>query len=44
VIDDADAALASDIEALDMRCVVAPTVMSDATRAANLAKVVLSAV
>jgi LPPG:FO 2-phospho-L-lactate transferase len=44
VIDEADAALASGIEALDMRCVVAPTVMSDATRAANLAKVVLSAV
>jgi LPPG:FO 2-phospho-L-lactate transferase len=43
VIDEADHGLASDIEALGMRCVVAPTVMSDATASANLAKAVLGA-
>jgi len=43
VIDEADVALVSDIEALGVRCVVAPTVMSDGARAAGLAKVVLSA-
>jgi LPPG:FO 2-phospho-L-lactate transferase len=44
VIDEADAELVGDIEALGMRCVVAPTVMSDGHRAADLAKAVLSAV
>ena len=41
VIDEADEALAPDVEALGMRCVVTPTVMSDAARAASLAKAVL---
>lgn len=41
VIDEADESLAPDVEALGMRCVVAPTVMSDATASAALAKVVL---
>jgi LPPG:FO 2-phospho-L-lactate transferase len=43
VIDVADEALGPDIEALGMRCVVAPSVMSDAGRAASLAKAVLGA-
>jgi len=41
VIDEADAALARDVEAEGVRCVVAPTVMSDVGRAAALADVVL---
>lgn len=43
VIDEADAALGSDIEALGMRCVITPAVMSDAVRATNLAKAVVNA-
>lgn len=43
VIDEADEHLAGDIEALGMRCVVAPTVMSDPARAGGLAKVVCGA-
>jgi LPPG:FO 2-phospho-L-lactate transferase len=43
VIDEADAALASQVEEAGMRCVVAPTVMSDPKRAAALAQVVLDA-
>jgi len=41
VIDEADAALAADVEAVGVRCVVAPTIMGDVTRAAALAEVVL---
>ena len=41
VIDEADAARAADVEATGVRCVVAPTIMSDVTRAAALAEVVL---
>jgi LPPG:FO 2-phospho-L-lactate transferase len=41
IVDEADAALAHDIEALGVRCVVTDTVMSDPARAASLAKVVL---
>jgi len=41
VIDEADAALASAVEAEGVRCVVAPTVMGDVARAAALAEVVL---
>ncbi len=41
VIDEADAALASRVEAEGVRCVVAPTVMSTPERAAALARVVL---
>lgn len=44
VIDEADGALAPDIEALGVRCVVAPAVMSDALGATNLAKAVVNAV
>jgi LPPG:FO 2-phospho-L-lactate transferase len=43
VIDDTDEALASGIEALGMRCVVTPAVMSDPVRATNLAKAVVNA-
>jgi len=43
VIDEADEGLAPGVEALGMRCVVAPTVMSDAARTASLAKVVIDA-
>ncbi|MGH8997417.1 MAG: 2-phospho-L-lactate transferase, partial [Acidimicrobiales bacterium] len=41
VIDEADRDLSRRVEALGVRCVVAPTVMSDASRADALAKVVL---
>ncbi len=44
VVDDADAALASAVEAEGIRCVVAPTIMSDVARSAALARVVLDAV
>jgi LPPG:FO 2-phospho-L-lactate transferase len=44
VIDEADAASEADVEALGIRCVVAPTVMSDADDAAALSTVVLGAV
>jgi LPPG:FO 2-phospho-L-lactate transferase len=43
VVDDADAGLAPRIEALGMRCVVAPTVMSGLEESANLARTVLAA-
>jgi LPPG:FO 2-phospho-L-lactate transferase len=43
VIDEQDAALAPAVEAEGVRCVVAPTIMSDVTRAAALARVVLDA-
>jgi LPPG:FO 2-phospho-L-lactate transferase len=43
VIDEADAALAPDVEALGVRCVIAPTVMRDAAAAAALGVVVLGA-
>jgi LPPG:FO 2-phospho-L-lactate transferase len=41
VIDDADAALAGQVEATGLRCVVAPTVMTNVERSAGLARVVL---
>ena len=43
VVDGADAALAPEVEAAGMRCVVTDTVMSDVDRAAALADVVLGA-
>ncbi len=43
VIDEADGGLVPAIEALGVRCVVAPTLMTDRARAAALAKVVLDA-
>jgi LPPG:FO 2-phospho-L-lactate transferase len=43
VIDEADGDLMADIEALGVRCVVTPTVMSDSSRAADLAKALLNA-
>jgi len=43
VIDEADAALAPSVEAEGVRCVVAPTIMSDVWRSAALAQVVLDA-
>ena len=42
VVDEADAALARDVEAAGMRCVVAPTVMRTADDAAALARTVLT--
>jgi LPPG:FO 2-phospho-L-lactate transferase len=42
VVDEADAPLASAVEATGMRCVVAPTVMRNAEDAAALARVVLA--
>ena len=44
VIDEADESLAGAIEVLGVRCVVAPTVMTDTVRAADLAKAVLRAI
>ena len=43
VIDEADADLAPAVEAEGVRCVVAPTIMSDVARSAALARVVLDA-
>jgi LPPG:FO 2-phospho-L-lactate transferase len=43
VVDEADSALAADVEAEGMRCLVAPSVMSGPAEAANLARAVLSA-
>jgi LPPG:FO 2-phospho-L-lactate transferase len=43
VVDEADAALAAPVEALGVRCVVAPSVMHDVEEAAALAKVTLAA-
>src|SRR5690606_34250061 len=44
VIDEVDAALASAVEAEGMRCIVAPTVMSDPGAARALAETCLAAV
>jgi LPPG:FO 2-phospho-L-lactate transferase len=44
VIDDADAALAGEVEACGVRCVVAPTVMHSPDHAAALATLLLDAV
>jgi LPPG:FO 2-phospho-L-lactate transferase len=41
VVDEADADLAPSVEAEGVRCVVAPTIMSDVARSAALARVVL---
>ena len=43
VVDEADASLAAAVEAEGVRCVVAPTIMSDLARSAALARVVLDA-
>ncbi len=43
VVDEADAELAGQVEATGLRCVVAPTVMTDPTAAARLAEWVLGA-
>jgi LPPG:FO 2-phospho-L-lactate transferase len=43
VIDEADAALAPAVESAGVRCIVAPTIMSDVARSAELARVVLGA-
>ena len=43
VVDEADAGLAAAVEAEGVRCVVAPTIMSDVARSAALARVVLDA-
>jgi LPPG:FO 2-phospho-L-lactate transferase len=43
VVDEADSGLADEVEAQGMRCIVAPTVMSGPTEAANLARTVLGA-
>jgi LPPG:FO 2-phospho-L-lactate transferase len=43
VVDVEDAALAADVEAEGVRCIVTPTVMSSPERAADLARVVLDA-
>jgi LPPG:FO 2-phospho-L-lactate transferase len=43
VVDTADAARASDVEAEGVRCIVTPTVMSSPQRAADLARVVVDA-
>jgi LPPG:FO 2-phospho-L-lactate transferase len=43
VVDDADAALAGQVEACGLRCIVAPTVMRGPGEAADLARVVLGA-
>jgi LPPG:FO 2-phospho-L-lactate transferase len=44
VVDQADADLASEVEAQGLRCVVTPTVMTGPPEAAHLARVVLDAV
>ncbi len=43
VIDEADAALARSVEAEGVRCIVTPTIMSDVSHSAALARVVLDA-
>jgi LPPG:FO 2-phospho-L-lactate transferase len=43
VVDEADSDLAAEVEAQGMRCIVAATVMSGPTEAANLARTVLGA-
>ena len=43
VIDEADAALAPEVEAEGMRCVVTPTIMSSPERSAALARTILAA-
>jgi LPPG:FO 2-phospho-L-lactate transferase len=44
VIDEADEALADDVEALGVRCIVAPTIMRNADDAGRLSAIVLDAV
>jgi LPPG:FO 2-phospho-L-lactate transferase len=44
VVDDADAELASEVEAAGMRCLVVPSVMSSPAIAASLARATLEAV
>ena len=44
IVDESDADLASAVEAEGVRCIVAPTIMSDPDRSAALARVVLGAV
>lgn len=43
VVDESDAALAPAVEAEGVRCIVAPTIMSDVAKAAALARLVLDA-
>jgi LPPG:FO 2-phospho-L-lactate transferase len=43
VVDEVDARLAGEVEAAGVRCIVAPTVMSDPGAAASLAKTVCDA-
>jgi len=43
VVDEADAAMAPAVEAEGVRCIVAPTIMSDISRSAALAQVILDA-
>jgi LPPG:FO 2-phospho-L-lactate transferase len=43
VVDESDAGLATAVEAEGVRCVVAPTIMSDVAAAAALSQVVLDA-
>jgi LPPG:FO 2-phospho-L-lactate transferase len=43
VVDEVDAALARSVEAEGVRCIVAPTIMSDVSHSAALARVVLDA-
>jgi len=43
VVDTADAARAADVEAVGVRCIVTPTVMSSPERAADLARAVVDA-
>jgi LPPG:FO 2-phospho-L-lactate transferase len=43
VVDEADAALAPEVEAAGMRCEVAPTIMRDVAAAADLTRIVLAA-
>lgn len=44
VIDEVDAALAAEVEAVGMRCVVMPTIMSSPDVAAELSRVSLAAI
>jgi LPPG:FO 2-phospho-L-lactate transferase len=44
VVDEVDADLAADVEAEGVRCLVAPTIMSDAARSAELARRTMAAV
>jgi LPPG:FO 2-phospho-L-lactate transferase len=44
VVDEVDAGLAGAVESAGVRCVVAPTIMTDAAAAGALAEIVLEAV